>query len=148
MRGGTENVAGIVGLATALEIACTEMEDQRNYIMGLKNYCASLIREKIPSVIYNGDCMNPENSLYTVLNVGIPDVEENDMLLFNLDINGVYVSGGSACASGTNIGSHVLDALDLDPNFGTIRFSFSKYNIKEEIEYAVEKLAEICNIEA
>lgn len=148
MRGGTENVAGIVGLATALEIACTEMESQRNYITGLKNYCASLLREKLPSLVYNGDCMNPEKSLYTVLNVGIPNIEENDMLLFNLDINGVYVSGGSACASGADIGSHVLDALNLDPNFGTIRFSFSKYNTREEIDYAVEKLAEICNIEA
>lgn len=148
MRGGTENVAGIVGLATALEIACAEMEAQKKHMLELKNYCSGLIKAQIPGVIFNGDCLNPEKSLYTVLNIGVSGVEENDMLLFNLDINGVYVSGGSACASGTSVGSHVLDALQLDPQYGTVRFSFSKYNTKEEVKYAVEKLAEICKIEA
>lgn len=147
MRGGTENVAGIVGLATALELACSEMETQKQHILELKKYCATLLKEKIPSVIFNGDCLNEKQSLYTVLSIGISGVEENDMLLFNLDINGICVSGGSACASGTNIGSHVLDALNIDPEYGTIRFSFSKFNTKEEIDFAVEKLAEICKIE-
>lgn len=148
MRGGTENVAGIVGLATALEIACSQMDDHKKHILELKKYCIELLKEMIPSVSFNGDCLNEEKSLYTVLNIGISDIEENDMLLFNMDINGIYVSGGSACASGTAIGSHVLDALGLDPTHGAIRFSFGKYNTREEVKYAVEKLAEICKIEA
>jgi cysteine desulfurase len=83
-----------------------------------------------------------EHSLHKVLSIGIPGVEDNDMLLFNLDINGISVSGGSACASGTSIGSHVLDALDIEKNMGTIRVSFSKFNTKEEIDYFLEKLKE------
>jgi len=146
MRGGTENVAGIIGLAKALEIACEEMDNQRAYITGLKEQAIRLLNKSIPHVVFNGNCLDISNSLYTVLNIGISGVEENDMLLFNLDINGISVSGGSACTSGTNIGSHVLHEIKNDPNLGTIRLSFSKYNTNDEIDTAVNKLAELINV--
>lgn len=148
MRGGTENVPGIIGLAKAFELAYENLAEHKNHILELKTYCAELLKQHFPSIHFNGDCLNKENSLYTVLNVGIPNVEENDMLLFNLDIKGISASGGSACSSGTSIGSHVLDELNIDPLYGTVRLSFSKYNSKEEIKYVVEKLTEICKIVA
>ncbi len=148
MRGGTENVAGIVGLAKAMELAYEELDRQRNYILDLKKYTIDRLRESIPQVIFNGGCLDLKRSLYTVINIGLPGIEENDMLLFNLDINGISVSGGSACSSGTNIGSHVLEALNIDPDLGTIRISLSKFNTREEIDFALNKLSEICKVEA
>lgn len=145
MRGGTENLAGIVGLATALEIAYRDMDQNRAHISGLKTAMIELLKEKVNGVSFNGLSEDMDQSLYSVLNVGIPESEENDMLLFNLDIKGISVSGGSACASGSNIGSHVLDAIDSDPNRGAIRFSFSKYTKMDEIRFAVDSLAEIVN---
>jgi cysteine desulfurase len=67
------------------------------------------------------------------------------MLLFNLDINGISASGGSACSSGSNIGSHVLTAINADPERPAVRFSFSKLNTKEEVDYTIEKLKEAFN---
>lgn len=143
MRGGTENVAGIIGLAEALGIAIEEMDDLKTQIISLKQYAIEQISAKIPTATFNGNGADIENSLYTVLNVGIPAAEDNEMLLFNLDIKGVAVSGGSACSSGSNIGSHVLEALSANPFDGAIRMSFSKYNTREEIDYAVEQLADV-----
>lgn len=142
MRGGTENVTGIVGMAKALEIAYAEMDQHKEYISGLKFYMADKIQSLIPGIEFNGDTLN-ENSLYTVLNLSLPESEDNDMLLFNLDINNIFASGGSACSSGTDIGSHVLKHLKVNPMRGHIRFSFSKLNTKEEIDYVVEKLVEV-----
>lgn len=141
MRGGTENLYGIIGLAKALEIAHRDMETHQEYIRGLKSYMIDLLREKIPGVEFNGD-ISPD-SLYTVLNVSFPPSEVGEMLLFSLDINGIAASGGSACSSGSNIGSHVLGALKCDTSRPCVRFSFSKYNTKEEIDYTVMKLQEI-----
>ncbi len=141
MRGGTENVYGIIGLAKALEIAYRDMADHKSHIEGLKQYMISSLKEKIEDVSFNGDSANLERSLYTVLNVSLPASDDNDMLLFSLDINKISASGGSACSSGTQIGSHVLRALRCDPARGAVRFSFSKFNTKEEIDYTVEKLA-------
>ena len=143
MRGGTENVTGIIGLTKALEIAYRDMEDHRKYIEGLKKRMIELLKDQVEGVAFNGDSANFERSLYTVLNVCIPPSEDNDMLLFNLDIKGISASGGSACSSGSNIGSHVLSALNTDPDRGAIRFSFSKFNTQEEVDYAVKSLAEI-----
>ncbi|MEQ9402126.1 MAG: cysteine desulfurase family protein [Cyclobacteriaceae bacterium] len=140
MRGGTENVCGIVGLAEAMGIAYSEMESHRKHIEGLKLRTIEKLRNSIDGVAFNGVSDDLEKSLYTVLNICLPPSEDNDMLLFNLDINGVSVSGGSACTSGSNIGSHVLAELDRDQARGAIRFSFSKYNTEEEVDYAVEKL--------
>ena len=103
----------------------------------------SSLREKIPGVAFNGESANPDKSLYTVLSVSLPPSEDTDMLLFNLDLNQISASGGSACNSGSNLGSHVLRALDADPERGAIRFSFSKYNTLEEVNYVIDKLAEM-----
>jgi cysteine desulfurase len=148
MRGGTENVYGIIGLAKALEIAYREMDEHKKYIAGLKSRMIEKLREQIPGIRFNGDSANLERSLYTVLNVSLPESEENDMLLFNLDLQGISASGGSACSSGATTGSHVLGALYPESKRGAVRFSFSKYNKPEEIDYAVSKLAELCKVPA
>lgn len=141
-RGGTENVYGIIGLAKALEIAYREMDEHQRHVQGLKSRMIDQLRENIPGVEFNGD-INPESSLYTVLNVSFPAHEDNDMLLFNLDINGISASGGSACSSGANTGSHVLTGINADPDRQGIRFSFSKNNKVEEVDYVIQKLTEI-----
>jgi cysteine desulfurase len=143
MRGGTENVYGIVGLAKALEIGYRDMEQDKKYILGLKERMIQKLKQKIADVNFNGDSANIEKSLFTVLNVSLPKSDNNDMLLFSLDINKISASGGSACSSGTDIGSHVLKNLQVDPHRGHVRFSFSKKNTEKEIDYVVEKLEEI-----
>jgi len=141
MRGGTENVYGIVGLAKALDIAYRDMDAHKQHILSLKRRMVEQLREKMPDVRFNGDSADLENSLYTVLNVSLPASDINDMLLFSLDIARISASGGSACSSGSNVGSHVLAALpDLDSERGYVRFSFGKYNTAEEIDYAVDTL--------
>jgi cysteine desulfurase len=146
MRGGTENVYGIVGLAKALEIAYAEMEEHHQYIQGLKSYMIDQLRINIPGIEFNGET-DSEKSLYTVLNVSFPEMDMAEMLLFSLDIAGISASGGSACSSGTNIGSHVLNGIQANPNRPAVRFSFSKYNSKEEIDYVIVKLKEFCHVE-
>ncbi len=146
MRGGTENVYGIVGLAKALEICCREMKEHQEHIRGLKNYMIAELRKAIPGVEFNGEI--DEHSLYTVLNVSLPHSDDGEMLLFNLDIQGIAASGGSACSSGSNQGSHVLRGLGVDMTRPAVRFSFCKYNTKEEIDYAVSKLKEVLKIKA
>ncbi len=139
MRGGTENIYGIAGLAKAIEIASRGMLMHQEYIQGLKSYMIDELITNIPGVEFNGET-SPEKSLYTVLNVLFPETDLADMLLFNLDISGISVSGGSACSSGTNIGSHVLEGIGSDPNRPAVRFSFSKFNTKDEIDYVITKL--------
>ncbi len=146
MRGGTENVYGIVGLAKALELAYTHMSEHRQHIEGVKQYMIDRLKENIEGVGFNGTSEHLDESLYTVLNVSLPPSEDNDMLLFNLDINGISASGGSACSSGSNVGSHVLTALDSDPMRGAVRFSFSRFNTKEEVDFVISKLNEILAI--
>ncbi|KAA6440566.1 cysteine desulfurase [Dyadobacter flavalbus] len=141
MRGGTENIYGIVGLAKALEIAYRDMDSHEKHIKGLKARMIEKLREHIEGVTFNGNSADLDKSLYTVLNVSLPPSEISDMLLFNLDIAGIAVSGGSACSSGTEIGSHVLNELQIDPDRANVRFSFGKYNTEEEIDYAVNTLA-------
>lgn len=144
MRGGTENVYGIVGLAKALELAYAEMSAHQNHIQDLKTYLIDKLNAEIPDLFFNGETA-PEKSLYTVLNVSFPAMDMADMLLFNLDISGISASGGSACSSGSNIGSHVLTGIGADPNRPSIRFSFSKYNTREELDQVVDKLKQIVN---
>lgn len=147
MRGGTENLYGIVGMAKALELAYTEMEQHQNHIQGLKTYMMGRLKENVPGIDFNGETAI-DKSLYTVLNVSFPEMEMADMLLFNLDIAGISASGGSACSSGTDIGSHVLTAIGTSPLRPSVRFSFSKYNTKEEVDYTVAKLREFCLVSA
>ena len=141
MRAGTENLYGIVGFARALEIATEHFEKDSQYILGLKNYLREQLKKEISDISFNGD--SEGKSLYTVLSVNFPKTEKSELLLFNLDINHICASGGSACSSGANVGSHVIRAINNDPNRTTIRFSFSKYNTKEEIDTVVSKLKEL-----
>ena len=147
MRGGTENVYGIVGLAKALEIAYAEMDAHQKHIQGLKDHMMQRLQTEIPGVTFNGET-DPAKSLYTVLNVSFPEMEMAEMLLFNLDIAGISASGGSACSSGTNIGSHVLRGIGADPNRPAVRFSFSKFNTKEEVDFVVEQLKKLFPVNA
>jgi cysteine desulfurase len=146
MRGGTENVYGIVGLAKALEIAYRDMDEHTRYIKGLKQHMIEKLKACIPGLGFHGTSGDIENSLYTVLNVSLPESEENSMLLFNLDLQGISASGGSACSSGAATGSHVLNHLYPDSKRGAIRFSFSKYNTIEEIDFVASRLAELIKV--
>lgn len=141
MRAGTENVYGIVGFAKALEIAMADYEQSSNYIQGVKWYMAEQLKKHIKGVSFNGDALG--RSLYTVLNVSFPKTEKSEMILFNLDIQGICASGGSACTSGADQGSHVIRAINNNPNQVAVRFSFSKHNTKEEVDVVVEKLKEM-----
>jgi cysteine desulfurase len=141
-RAGTENIYGIVGLAKAMEIAHRNMPDDHAKIQELKNYLILELRKNITDISFNGN-IAPDKSLYTVLSVSVPPNNLNDMLLFMLDIEGVCVSGGSACNSGAAKGSHVLEALKVPADRVALRFSFNKHNTREEIDYAVEKLQQI-----
>lgn len=140
MRAGTENLYGIVGYAKALEIATERYEQDSQYIQGLKNYMIKKLQAAFPNILLNGDVQG--NSLYTVLNVGFPLTDKSDMLLFNLDMAGICVSGGSACSSGANSISHVIQALypEKATSIVPIRFSFSKHNTTAEIDLVIEKL--------
>ncbi len=144
MRGGTENVYGIIGLAKALELAYAEMEAHESHIKEIKRYFKNTLIENLPGVIFNGMSGDLESSLYTVLNVSFPQSDANQgMLLFNLDLGGISVSGGSACSSGAVLGSHVLQALGSDPGRESVRFSFSRFTTKEEIDYTLSKVLEL-----
>jgi len=136
MRAGTENVYGIVGFAKALELAMEHYERDSAYIKELRRYMMERLEDTIEGVSFN--CTS--NSLYTVLSVCFPKTEKSEFVLFNLDINNICASGGSACSSGAHAGSHVMKALNKEEGHVTIRFSFSKYNTKEEIDIVVEKL--------
>ncbi len=141
MRAGTENIYGIVGFAKALELAMINQEKESNYIRSLKTYMTEQLRKKIKGVSFNGD--HDGQCLYTVLSTAFPKTEKSEMILFNLDISNICVSGGSACSSGADQGSHVIRAIDNNPHKVTVRFSFSKHNTKEEVDQVVHKLEEM-----
>lgn len=141
MRAGTENIYGIAGFAKALEIATESHEADSVYIGSLKYHMYTELKKNIRGVGFNGDVLG--SSLYTVLSVSFPKTEKSEMLLFNLDINNICASGGSACASGAEEGSHVIRAINYNPNQITVRFSFSKHNTKEEIDFVIGKLKEL-----
>ncbi|MBN8680976.1 MAG: cysteine desulfurase [Chitinophagales bacterium] len=141
MRGGTENVYGIVGLAKALELATTEMDTRVAHISEIRNYLQNRLLETFDNIHFNGDYNG--QSLYTVLNVSFPPNPKNELLLLSMDIAGISCSGGSACSSGSEKGSHVLEAIHADPARKSIRFSFSHYNTREEVDFVIEKLKAI-----
>lgn len=142
MRAGTENVYGIVGLAKALELAIKDMDTRKKHMLELRNYLAKQLNETFKGLRFNTTLS--DESLYTVLSVSFPPSPKSELLLLSLDIEGVSVSGGSACSSGADAGSHVIRHLygDAD-NYTTIRFSFSHYNTKEEVDFVVAKLKNI-----
>jgi cysteine desulfurase len=143
MRGGTENVYGIVGLAKALELAYSGMEAKRNQIETVKKHFINRLLTEIPGISFNGTSGDLHKSLYTVLNVNFPKVDRPDMLLFQLDLNGISCSGGSACSSGATKGSHVLAEMNRDMDAPAVRFSFGKHNTVEEVDYTINVLKKI-----
>ena len=138
MRAGTENLYGIVGFAKALEMATENYQEDRAYIQSLKKYLHDQLIAKIPTVSFNGDPFG--NSLYNLLSVNFPKNEKTEMILFNLDMHHVCASGGSACSSGAQQGSHVINALNKGTEIVTVRFSFSKQNTTAEIDQVVTAL--------
>jgi cysteine desulfurase len=146
LRGGTENLYGIVGLAKAMELAYEHLDTHMKHVQGIKSYFIEKLKQNFPGVTFNGDAEG--SSLYTVLNASFPPNDKKDMLLFMLDINGVAASGGSACSSGSNKGSHVLTALGVNPERTNIRFSFSRYTTLQDIDYTIQKLTELLGVTA
>ncbi len=142
LRGGTENVHGIVGLAKAMELAYTDLDEHQSHVQSIKTYMIETLKSALPNVGFHGE-IEPSKSLYTVLNVSFPASERGGMLLFTLDLKGVACSGGSACTSGAAKGSHVLEGIKSDATRPNARFSFSRYTTKEEIDFAIEKVKEI-----
>ena len=145
MRAGTENVYGIVGLSKAMDVSYSDLENHRKHIESLKLRMISGLKDAIPGVEFNGESANIENSLYTVLNVLFPQTDIGEMLFYNLDIMGVASSGGSACSSGSNLGSHVLRNIGSDMSRPSLRFSFSRFNTIEEIDYTINQLRSLFN---
>jgi cysteine desulfurase len=141
MRAGTENLYGIVGFAKALELATANYEADSSYIKSIKLYMMEQLEKNIAGVTFNGDPLG--RSLYTVLSVNFPRTDKSELMILNMDIHNICVSGGSACSSGANVESHVIHALHPDSDAVTVRFSFSKYNTKEEVDTVVEQLKEM-----
>jgi cysteine desulfurase len=141
MRAGTENLYGIVGFAKALELATAGYEADSAYIKGLKVYMMEQLKRSLKGISFNGDPLG--RSLYTVLSVSFPKTEKSEMLLFNLDIHHICASGGSACTSGVEQGSHVIRSINNNPNQVTVRFSFSKHNTREQVDQVVATLKEL-----
>jgi len=142
-RAGTENVHSIVGMSKALDIALDHLEEDSLYIKNLKQYFIEQLELHFDNIAFNGLSNNLNRSTYITLNVRF--AKEIPMLLFNLDLKGIAVSGGSACQSGSNMGSHVLnEILNKDEARNTsVRFSFSKENTKEEIDYVIAVLRDL-----
>ena len=141
MRSGTENIYGIAGIAKAFEIAYRDMTETRNYLNDLKLYMISELKKNIAGIKFNGECETA--GLPNVVSASFPENEKAEMLQMNLDIAGIAVSGGSACASGTSKGSYVLNAIDPNNTHPTIRFSFSKFNTKNEIDKCVSVVSKV-----
>ena len=139
-RSSTENVHSILGMEKALSIAVSNLEKDKSYIEGLKKHFISELKGISNTIQFNGLSSNFTKSSYTILNVRFPYT--NDMLLFSLDMAGIAVSGGSACQSGSSKGSHVLAEIlnDIDADRTSVRFSFSKYTRKEEIDFVIDCL--------
>tara|TARA_R110002074_G_scaffold96199_4_gene209148 strand:- start:465 stop:1610 length:1146 start_codon:yes stop_codon:yes gene_type:complete len=147
-RAGTESIHNIVGMDEALKIAYTNLDDEKKYVSDLKTYFIKELKANLTGVNFNGGCEDTINSTYTLVNVCLPIAPEKaPMLQFQLDLKGIACSKGSACQSGSNQQSHVLTAI-LDANHlkrPSIRFSFSIFNTKAELDYVVSVLKEFVN---
>ncbi len=142
MRGGTENLYGIIGLGKAFDLAYADLDGHIRHVQGLKDYMKEELLKCFPGIGFNGDT-SAEGSLYTVLNVCLPETENNKMFLFSLDLKGIAVSGGSACNSGASKGSHVLTAIGSSASCTSVRFSFSRFTTKAEIDYTLAAVREL-----
>ena len=143
MRGGTENVVSIAGMHAALEASYANYEADRQRIEKIKSHFIEQVREKLDGVEFNGRCDDLQRSMYTVLSLGFRDLEVDPMMLFGLDLRGIAASGGSACSSGSNQGSHVINALNPGKKFPVLRFSFGLNNTIDEVDQTVTALKEI-----
>lgn len=143
LRGGTENVALIVGMAKALELAYEEMDERTAHLKSLKEYLIQQVKQELPVITFNGLSADLEKSIHSIVSLTIPKPDLSDTLLFNLDLHNIAVSGGSACSSGALQGSHVLKVLDEESKSPVIRVSFSKYNTIEEVDLFVSALKKI-----
>lgn len=139
LRGGTENIYGIVGLAKAMDLAYEDVEAHQKHVQGLKTHLITELKAYFSDIQFHGE-ISPEKSLYTVINVCFPKTDKSSMLLFTLDLKGIAVSGGSACTSGAAKGSHVLEGIKADMTRPNARFSFSRYTTIEEIDFALEQV--------
>ena len=139
LRGGTENLYGIVGLTKAMELAYEDLEGHQKHVQALKSYMIKKLQAAFDDISFHGE-IEPTKSLYTVLNCCFPKTEKAGMLLFTLDLKGVACSGGSACSSGATKGSHVLEGIQADTTRPNVRFSFSRYTTQAEIDFAIEQL--------
>lgn len=150
LRAGTESVHNIVGLQKAMELAYANLQEESNYVKGLKTHFINALKAEIPGVRFNGFSGDLEKSTYTLVNVSIPlSQSESDMMLFQLDLKGIACSKGSACQSGAQLGSFVLNEIYGEGlEYPGIRFSFSKYNTKEELDYVVTTLKSLTTSEA
>ena len=142
LRAGTESVPLIVGMAKALELTKTQMPVVENYFAELKRYLVDRLKE-IKGIGFNANTDKEIGYLPSVLNISLDKQKFNEMTLFSLDLNGIAVSGGSACSSGAIKGSHVLENLDPTNDTIALRISFSKYTTKEELNYLVDTLASL-----
>jgi len=144
-RAGTESVHNIVGMDEALRLAYKHLEEEKKYVSDIKNYFITALKKNIEGVKFNARCWDPQHCTYTLINVCLPIPKEKAaILLFHLDLKGIACSKGSACQSGSSMGSHVLTEIlsDEDIQKPSIRFSFSKYNTKEEVDQVIFVLKE------
>ena len=148
LRAGTESVHNIVGMSEALKISIKNLAAEKKYITGLKTYFIDEIENKIKNVKFNGNSVDLINSTYTLVNVLFPvERKTGGLFMFKLDMKGIACSKGSACQSGSDTGSHVLREIqdDIDNDKVSLRFSFSIYNTKDEIDFVVSQINELIN---
>lgn len=143
-RSSTENVHAILGMEKALELSLNNLDKDINYVSNLKQYFISKLKKEFVNICFNGLSADKDKSSYTIVSVRFS--KNIPMLLFSLDLAGIAVSGGSACQSGSNKGSHVLNSFfsDKDANKTSVRFSFSKFTTEDEIDFCIETLKKIC----
>ena len=145
LRAGTESVHNIVGMSKALELAYKNLDEESKYIKNLKRYAIAKINECFPGSHFNGNCDNDDKSAYNLINVNLPvNPEKKDLLDFKLDLKGIACSKGSACQSGSTKGSHVLELVVPSKlkNRPSLRFSFSVFNNKNEIDFLINTIKE------
>lgn len=143
LRGGTENVAGIVGLARSFDLAFKHMAEHEAHIRAMKQRMVHGLKERLSEVVFNGNS-DQADRLYTVLNVQFPEHPNGGMAVFLMDLEGVACSGGSACSSGATLGSHVLRALSFhNPDRASIRFSFSRFTTEADVDHALNAACKV-----
>jgi len=145
-RAGTEALHNIAGLETAFKVAYQNLETDKTYITNLKSYCLKQLKKEIPSVKFNGLSETIENSVYTIINIRLPEISKDaTMVQFHLDLKGIACSRGSACQSGSTKNSHVLEEILAKEALkkASLRVSFSKFNTKEDVDYLVNVLKEL-----